>query len=203
MDENKKTIAAYDKIANSFFDVWDKATCMEGKLEEFISYLPQNGLVIDIGCGTGRDVKYLNLRGKNAIGIDLSIGMIKYAKNNNPDGNLCVMDFLKLGIKKNSITGIWACGSLLHIPKSDLVEALQKLYEILCNRGVLYLTMQFGDSEGFKGDGRYFAYYSEDEIKEALLLSKFKIFKIDGNVSTKGTFDANVKRKWMNFWASK
>jgi SAM-dependent methyltransferase len=57
---------------------------------------PKSGeLILDAGCGTGRNLLPLIEAGSQPIGIDLSIGMLKVARRNVPDAPLAVADLQK------------------------------------------------------------------------------------------------------------
>lgn len=47
----------------------------------FASYLPPNGRVLDLGCGTGTNVRALAELGYSCIGVDQSQHFIDYARN--------------------------------------------------------------------------------------------------------------------------
>jgi SAM-dependent methyltransferase len=57
---------------------------------------PQAGeQILDAGCGTGRNLLPMIAAGSQAIGIDLSIGMLKVAKRRLPKAPLAVADLQK------------------------------------------------------------------------------------------------------------
>jgi SAM-dependent methyltransferase len=71
--------------------------------EHFINKLcdylkpPQNARLLDIACGRGRHAAYLNKKGYNVTGIDLSIENIHYARQfENPDLHFYVHDMRSL-----------------------------------------------------------------------------------------------------------
>ncbi|MCO1575588.1 class I SAM-dependent methyltransferase [Crossiella sp. SN42] len=47
----------------------------------FASYLPNGGRVLDLGCGTGTNLRALHQLGHTCIGVDQSRSFIDYAKN--------------------------------------------------------------------------------------------------------------------------
>ena len=48
-----------------------------------ISALPKNGKLLDLGCGTGLFMRRYLREGGDAVGVDISIGMLKRAKSRN------------------------------------------------------------------------------------------------------------------------
>jgi SAM-dependent methyltransferase len=49
--------------------------------EFFASYLPEHGRVLDLGCGTGTNLRALAELGHTCVGVDQSRNFIDYAKN--------------------------------------------------------------------------------------------------------------------------
>jgi SAM-dependent methyltransferase len=48
------------------------------------SYLPEGGTVLDIGCGTGTNLRALSAVGRRCVGLDQSRHFIEYARANSP-----------------------------------------------------------------------------------------------------------------------
>jgi SAM-dependent methyltransferase len=51
----------------------------------FASYLPPNGTVLDLGCGTGTNLRALASLGHACVGVDQSQSLIDFAKNNSDE----------------------------------------------------------------------------------------------------------------------
>ena len=77
--KNKQVIKVYNKIAPHYANEFDSNPDAKF-LNIFIKYL--NGKkILDIGCGTGKQTKFLYDHGFDVEGVDLSSGMLKIAKN--------------------------------------------------------------------------------------------------------------------------
>lgn len=92
--------------------------------------------------------------------------------------------------------GVWACASLLHVPRGTMVDALLgRLAHLLKPGGVLYASFRHGDDEVVR-DGRLFNDYTEEGF-EALL---GVLLNLD-LVSTWRTADLRPQRAhttWLN-----
>ena len=89
----------YDKIARDYYTHRD-LNKFNSELDKFISLLPKNAHVLDVGCGAGiPTAKYLVQRNLDVTGIDISDVMINMAKENVPNVNFIKMDMndLKFG----------------------------------------------------------------------------------------------------------
>jgi SAM-dependent methyltransferase len=81
------TVAAYDGIA----DWYEREFLGEGdgnplKLRELVAELlgPGSGLCLEIGCGTGVHAERVRESGRTPIGVDVSAGMLRYARERLP-----------------------------------------------------------------------------------------------------------------------
>jgi len=199
-----RTIDTYDKIASEYANCWLDDPVMKDSLAKFIDYLPQDSLVIDVGCGIGRDTKYLIDRGINTIGVDISMGMLRVAKRLMPDGNFFLMDMRTLGFLDETFKGIWACASVVHLPKYFLSIVLGEFNRILKKDGILFLSMQEGDNEAFlEPEGRFFAYHKMDELNTILGQHGFQVFDFETKQTGKNTFNKPIMITWLNFWGRK
>jgi hypothetical protein len=48
--------------------------------------------------------------------------------------------------------GIWASESLLHVPRRQIDEVLERLARMLRSGGVLYASFRLGTGEGLRGE---------------------------------------------------
>src|SRR5262249_39545251 len=71
--------------------------------------------------------------------------------------------------------GVWACASLLHLPKTMLSAVLFRLRTALVSGGVMFASVQEGEGEGFAPDGRFFAHYGPIEFRRAVEGAGFAI----------------------------
>ena len=75
------------------------------------------GVIIDIGSGSGRDIKYFLSRGYKATGIDVSKELWRLSRNQGFEGaNVTIQDW----IPQERYNGIWINVSLVHIPLEDI-----------------------------------------------------------------------------------
>ena len=72
------------------------------------------------------------------------------------------MLFQELSAKKE-YDGIWACSSILHLPKSELPDVLMKIGDALKPGGILYTSFKYGTFEGIRNE-RYFTDFTEETL---------------------------------------
>jgi 2-polyprenyl-3-methyl-5-hydroxy-6-metoxy-1,4-benzoquinol methylase len=132
-------------------------------------YIAQLGnRVLDVGAGTGVLAKWLVDEGFDVLCLDPSKEMVRRCREK------------KLTIIQSSIQNyqpdegfamIFAILSLIHVPKDDFAEQIDKLARALPANGILFLGMLQGRGEGiFEGPDfpRFFAYYQPEEILQVV-----------------------------------
>lgn len=202
-EEIFKTLDVYNNIANAYSDRWINDTSMNDQLLKFINHLVDGKKVLDVGSGTGRDVKYFKKQGVDALGIDISPEMVKISKKNVVDGQFIVMDMLEMNFDPETFNGIWACASVMHLPKLYFDQVLKNFNKLLTTNGILYLSVQRGEGSEYVEDGRYFEYFQPNEVIEYLKINGFQVIESLSNFSTKNTFNKPKTIEWINFYAKK
>lgn len=138
---------SYDNLAGEY--VRHIAGELEGKpfdralLDRFAT-LVKGGKVYDIGCGPGHVATYLAGRGVDVTGADLSPLMIEQARQLNPGLKFVVADMSRLDLAENSLAGILAFYSLIHIPKPQIPAVLQQFKRALKPGGWLLVSFHRG-----------------------------------------------------------
>ncbi len=82
----KKTIEAFNKFAEQYAD-FTFSNLLQYELNRFIALIPKNAKILDVGCGSGRDVHYFLEYFLKPIGLDASEDLINEAKKRVPEGS--------------------------------------------------------------------------------------------------------------------
>jgi SAM-dependent methyltransferase len=164
-DLGRSTIASTRGHAQEYFDRTVSADL--GPLyDRFLQYVKPGGRILDLGSGSGRDLKAMLDRGYFPLGIDASPSLAKLAGDFS--GATCLtlrFEDLKFG---SEFDAAWACASLLHMPKIQMPSILQNIHRSLAEYGVLFVSVQIGQGEKLLPDGRFFAYYAPEEFFQIL-----------------------------------
>ena len=114
---DQETIKTYDLMAQEYdeetADFWSKFPYKI--FDKFTANLPNNGLVVDIGRGQGRDALILEDHGFQVVCLDASQTMINLTRLKGLTSELA--DFLQIPFPNNTFDGAWAYTSLLHVSK--------------------------------------------------------------------------------------
>ena len=154
------TIDYYQQNADEFFNGTINVD-MSNIYQHFTQNLPTGALILDAGCGSGRDSKAFLDMGYQVEAFDASSEMVKRAsKYTGLDVKYAVFDDVTAIDKYDAI---WCCASLLHVPESDLPTTLLKLTDALKPNGIWYLSFKYG-SEQREKDGRLFTDVNEERL---------------------------------------
>jgi ubiquinone/menaquinone biosynthesis C-methylase UbiE len=188
----------YDQIAEEFADV---SANMSPELiiaaEQFLSTVKSGALILDLGCGAGRDMAWFENQGATVVGLDLSAGMLAQARLRAQD-SLVQANMRHLPFRTECFQGAWCCAAFLHLPKADAPHALARVHRVLAPGGTLFLSVQEGMGEGWECSTRYgkpverfFARYRAEEMTALLVDGGFAIH--DHTAESVGS------RHWLNF----
>lgn len=170
----EKTIEFYNRNAVEFFND-TVGVDMSALHDRFLREVPDGGIILDAGCGSGRDAKFFKDRGFRIAAFDASKVLADLASKHlgQPVSVRSFTDIREVSF----YDGIWACASLLHLPLGEIPSALSRLWNALKPGGTLYLSFKEGQGEREK-DGRHFTDLDDDALHR-LLENLSNIEKVD------------------------
>ncbi|WP_029202043.1 class I SAM-dependent methyltransferase [Oribacterium sp. NK2B42] len=149
--------------------------------------------ILDFGCGSGRDTKYFLEKGFEVAAIDGSVELCKAASLYT---GIEVKHMLFLDLDESAAyDGIWACSSILHLPKSELKEVFLKMSEALVPDGIIYTSFKYGTFEGDR-NGRYFTDFTTETF--ASFIKDIKELVIKDQWITGDVRPGREDEKWLN-----
>ena len=161
--------------------------------DSFLALLPPGSLILDFGCGSGRDSRYFLQKGYQVEACDGSEEMVKAAAQN---AGIPVKKMLFSELdEENRYDGIFACASILHVPSKDLPDIFTRMKKAVKKGGILYVSFKYGTFEGIR-NGRYFTDLTEESLHA--ILDRVGGLEI---IRTGITGDARPGRgdeKWLN-----
>lgn len=130
------------------------------------------GRVLDVGLGPGVDAVALSEAGLAVSGIDLSPEHVRLAGEVGIDAHVAAAQ--DMPFDDDSFDAIWCASVLMHMPDSDLHEALAEFTRVLRPGGLAALGMWGGDGtiginpEDTIDPPRYFNWRTDEAIQEAI-----------------------------------
>ena len=133
--------------------------------KRFLKYLAPGAYILDFGCGSGRDSKCFLAAGYKVLATDGCEELCELAAKLT---GLKVQHMLFSELEAvEEFAGIWACASILHVPKAQLPDILERMWRALKQGGYAYISFKYGDFEGER-NGRYFTDLTEKSLGELL-----------------------------------
>ncbi|WP_406067761.1 class I SAM-dependent methyltransferase [Micromonospora sp. NBC_01638] len=132
------------------------------------------GTVLDLGCGPGHLTGYLHSLGIDATGIDLVPEFIAHARAAHPNVEFHLGSLERLDVADNSVDGILAWYSLIHLPPQELDGVLIEFRRVMAPAGTLVLGVFDADEVAAFDHKVVTAYrWPIDEISERLSRAGF------------------------------
>ena len=177
----------YEIHAHDYFDKTISAD-PSGFLSPFVRFLSPRARILDIGCGSGRDLRWLKLHGFEPTGLERSISLAVLARKYSGcpviEGDLETFDFS---------VGLWdsvmMVGSLVHIPHERLYPVIQTILSGLSFPCMILVTMKEGDGRCKGEDGRTFYLWNASSLKSIFLRLNLKTAAFFRNVSAIGSHE--------------
>lgn len=186
------TIDYYNLNAENFIESTQNVDMHQAQ-DRFLRLLDENSSILDFGCGSGRDTKYFLNKGCRVTATDGSAELCRRAS-----------DFTGIEVKEmlfqelddmGTYDGIWACSSILHLPKLELLPVICKMYMALKDSGVIYTSFKYSDFEGVR-NGRYFTDFTEDSFKE--FIAEIPELTIEDYWITSDVRPGRGEERWLN-----
>lgn len=148
-------------VANGEFKDW---------MDHYLSFIPNNGRILEIGSASGRDARYFASKGYSILCTDI----VREALNNLAEEGFETeeYDFRNPPNPEwiNAFDGYFANAVLLHAQPEDFLKALQNIALILKKQGIAAISLKNGSGELITSEKmnapRYFRLHNEDELRE-------------------------------------
>jgi len=162
------TIDVYDSKAKAFFKRFILAETDTDSI--FKEVFRRNEKVLDIGAGSGRDMKRLEELGVDVYGSEPSKGLRELLKKRFPEFEKKIFPYA-LPLEKDQFDflfdGVLLSAVLFHIPEEKLEDSILSIKSIIKEKGKVLLSISEGerslDKESKDRYGRYFSKFSSDE----------------------------------------
>lgn len=134
-------------------------------LGPLLKYLPAGALILDIGCGSGRDLLWLKNKGFQATGFERASNLAELARQRSGcpviEGDFVDYDFSLL-----KVDAMILIGALVHVPHNDLASILVKICKALKHGGHILLSLKEGEGVQRNEDGRMFYLWADLQLRQ-------------------------------------
>lgn len=177
--------ASYDAAAHAYAerlaDELDQKPLDRHLLNRFAEAVQGEGIVADLGCGPGHVAAYLHDRNVEAVGFDLSAGMVREAGRLYPEIDFRVGDFAALDLGDASLAGAVAFYAIVHLEPSELRPILAEWRRVVTPGGAVLIAFHVGHETVHVEDlwgapvSLNFRFHATGEVAEALEAAGFAV----------------------------
>jgi SAM-dependent methyltransferase len=148
--------------------------------------LAAGAFVLDVGCGSGRDLLWLKNRGFMVKGFERAPALAELARRS-AGCEVIEGDFKSYDFSVIRADAVILIGALVHVPKADFAAVLQNIAAALKADGLILMTVKEGVGRSEGADGRTFYLYRDHDLRTVFVALGFAILEFSRDVSEMGT----------------
>ena len=134
----------------------------------------KGGATADIGCGSGREVAWLNENSYPAVGFDASEGLLTEARSRYPQLRFARGELPELGdIAAGSFDNLLCETVIMHLEPAQIVPSVRRMLDIVRPGGMLYLSWRVTDDADQRDQhGRLYAAFDAALVRAELAAAR-------------------------------
>jgi len=152
-------------------------------LEPLSLLLQPRAEILDIGCGSGRDLLWFRRKGFSVTGFEKSPSLANLARQHSHcpviEGDFCNYDFTA-----QSVDALIFIGSLVHQPNNAIPAILKSTCQALVAGGYILITMKEGTGTYSTPDGRKFTLWGKNNLEDLFIDCSLNIVDFSRQVSS-------------------
>ena len=167
---DRATLAAYDTDAAAFAKDWHEQPAPVDLQEIVARFFIRGGATADIGCGSGREVAWLNANGFPAVGFDASEGLLAEARRRYPNLTFAYAELPDLrGVAAGGYDNLLCETVIMHLDRALIGPSVRRMLELLKPGGVFYLSWRVTDEADARDiSGRLYAAFDAALVRAEL-----------------------------------
>jgi SAM-dependent methyltransferase len=155
--------------------------------------LPAEAFVLDVGCGSGRDLLWMKKHGFEVIGFERAPGLAELAREITGceiiEGDYETYDFSLIQVDAVLLVGV-----MVHVPRERFSNVFKNITSAIPDNGLVLTTLKEGSGDITYPDGRIFYLWEDPKAREMFDTLGFKVCDVSSSVSKTGTGDV-----WMSY----
>ena len=167
---DRKTLAAYDHEAAAFAQDWHEQPAPTDLQDIVTRFFIKGGATADIGCGSGREVAWLDANGFPAQGFDASEGLLTEARSRYPQLRFAPAELPELrGIAADSFDNVLCETVIMHLDHALIAPSVRRMLELTKPGGIFYLSWRVTDGTDMRdAHGRLYAAFDAALVRTEL-----------------------------------
>jgi len=157
-------------------------------LDPLARRLPAEAFILDVGCGSGRDLLWMKKRGFDVIGFERSPGLAELARDN-AGCEVIEGDFETYDFSSILVDAVMLVGALVHVPHERFSKVFKNITSAISDNGSVLITLKEGSGDLTDSDGRNFYLWEDQKARELFDTLGFKVCDFSTSVSKTGSDD--------------
>ncbi len=134
-------------------------------LTPLTDFLKPQATVLDVGCGSGRDLLWLRQHGFRPTGLEQASSLAQLARDHS-GCEVIEADFCRYDFSSWVFDGLVFVGSLVHQPRDTVPGILRSTCRSLVSGGHVLITMKEGEGTVSSADDCRFTLWAQSELEE-------------------------------------
>jgi SAM-dependent methyltransferase len=134
-------------------------------LTPLAAHLKPGSTILDVGCGSGRDMLWLKGHGYNVSGLERSGGLARLARKHSAC-RVIEADFETYDFSQMAVEALVLVGAMVHLPRPGFPMVLKSICRALKKAGILLITLKQGNGAETDPHGRKFSLWQDTELRD-------------------------------------
>jgi len=143
-------------------------------LEPLAKHLKPGASILDVGCGSGRDMRWFKNRGFLVTGFERSPGLAELARQHN-GCDVIAGDFQQFDFSSFSVDAILTVGSLVHLTHQQFPNIFSHITEGLKPGGHVFVNLKKGQGSYTDDEDRTFYLWRDAELRSIFKTLGFSV----------------------------
>jgi SAM-dependent methyltransferase len=162
-------------------------------LEPLARRLPTDAFILDVGCGSGRDLRWMKKQGFDVIGFERSPELAELAREN-AGCEVIEGDFETYDFSTMFVDAVLLVGAMVHTPYERFAEVFKNITAAISSHGNVLITLKEGQGDWTAADNRTFYLWQDQKAREMFDTLGFEVRDFSKAVSKTGSGDV-----WMSY----
>jgi SAM-dependent methyltransferase len=162
-------------------------------LEPLARRLPAEAFILDVGCGSGRDLLWMKKQGFEVIGFERSPELAELAREN-AGCEVIEGDFETYDFSSILVDGVMLIGALVHTPYERFAEVFKNIAASIPKHGNVLITLKEGSGSRTDSDSRTFYLWQDQKAHAMFDTLGFEVRDFSKAVSKTSSGDV-----WMSY----
>jgi 2-polyprenyl-3-methyl-5-hydroxy-6-metoxy-1,4-benzoquinol methylase len=194
---DSKTLAAYDRDASAFARDWHEQPAPVDLQDIVTRFFIKGGRTADIGCGSGREVAWLDANGFPAEGFDASRGLLREARSRYPQLTFARAELPDLqGLTVGTYDNVLCETVIMHVDRALIAPSVRRMLEITKRGGIVYLSWRVTTNADLRdAHCRLYAAFDASLVRAELSAASLLLDEEVTSISSGKTIHRLVARK--------